>query len=254
MSSTETPGKDAPLVEVINDEASFTDAYKCVSAAFGAQVHDAIWEAFNPGWETPEGQAAGASRMVRRWKSTTTNKDGDPNAVFLKATLPDPSHPGHRTTAGFAIWIQISTVEGYGDTKLGALDPEVLRGLYPNDEKEQRFLKQMFDSLFKARVQFVRGTASAADPPAIMALDLCATHPDFQRRGVASSLVRWGMEETRRRGIRYATMEASAMGRLAYATLGFKPQGRDFVYEVDEEFAGRDKPPNIFMVYINEEK
>ncbi|KAI1367296.1 acyl-CoA N-acyltransferase [Xylaria arbuscula] len=253
MSSTEPPRKDAPLVEVVNDEASFTEAYKCVSAAFGTQVHDAIWEAFNPGWDTAAGQAAGAARMVRRWQGTTRNKDGERNTVFLKATLPGPDGR-NRVTAGFAIWVQISAVEGHGDTALGALGDEVMQSLYPDNEKEQRFLKQMFDSLFKARVAFVRGTVSKADPPAVMALDLCATHPDFQRRGVASSLVRWGMEETRRRGIRYATIEASAMGRLAYATLGFKPQGGDFVYEVDDEFADRGKPPNVFMVWDRQDE
>ncbi|KAI0523652.1 acyl-CoA N-acyltransferase [Xylaria bambusicola] len=256
MAAPEVPREETPLVEVINDEESFTDAFESVSEAFGTQAHDAIWEAFNPGWQTPEGRASWVTRMVSRWKSTKTDNKGNPNAVFLKATLPDPSHenPGphrRRKTVGFAIWVQISAVEGHGDTDLGALGDDVLEALHPGDDREQRFLKQMLQSLFKSRVEFARAKASA-DPPAVMALDLCATHPAFQRRGVASRLVRWGLEETRRRGLRYAVTEASSMGRFAYASLGFRPQGEDVGYEVDEEFSDREKPPNLFMVYTRE--
>ncbi|KAI1281138.1 acyl-CoA N-acyltransferase [Xylaria sp. FL0933] len=258
MAASTNLGNDDLLVEVINNEEDFTDAYHCLAQAFGAQIHDAIWTAFNPGWDTPSGAAAGAARLARRWKNTTYDKQGNPNAVFLKATLPDPegahahssggsNSPG-RVTAGFAIWVQISAVEGRGDTSLGAaLDAAATKALYPDNETEQRFLQQMFRSLFKSRVAFVKDQADAAQP-AVMTLDLCATHPGFQRRGVASALVRWGLEEARRRGMAYATTEASSMGRHVYARLGFRPQGSDIVYEVDEEFRDREKPSNLFMV------
>ncbi|KAI0863136.1 acyl-CoA N-acyltransferase [Xylaria cubensis] len=241
-----TPDKDAVLVEVINNEDDFTEGYQCISEAFGRQIHDGIWTAFNPGWETPEGQAAGANRMVQRWRSVTTDNKGNPNTVFLKATLPDDGGR-RRIIVGFAIWVQASAVEGHGyiasdDAKMD-LEP-----LYPGNETEQRFLRQMLGSLTKRRVEYVRAKATA-DPPAIMALDLCVTHPAFQRRGIASKLVQWGLDEARRRGIPDATTEASSMGRHAYAKLGFKPQGSDIVYELDDEFSGRDKPPNLFMVY-----
>ncbi|KAI0460145.1 acyl-CoA N-acyltransferase [Xylaria acuta] len=251
-----TLDKDAVLVEVIDNAEDFTEGYRCISEAFGRQTHDGIWTAFNPGWETPEGQAAGADRMVQRWRSVTTDNKGNPNTVFLKATLPDPEQPQpgpggrRRVIVGFAVWVQASAVEGYGN--MASDDAEMdLEALYPGNETEQRFLRQMLRSLTKRRVEFVRGKA-AADPPCIMALDLCVTHPAFQRRGVASKLVRWGLDEARRRGIPDATTEASSMGRHAYGKLGFRPQGSDIVYEVDDEFSGRDKPPNIFMVYSSE--
>ncbi|KAI0429827.1 acyl-CoA N-acyltransferase [Xylaria sp. FL1042] len=253
MASPATPETDALLVEIVNNEEDFTDAFHCLSQAFGVQARDAIWQAFNPAWDTPSGAAAGAARLANRWKATTRDNKGNPNAVFLKATLPDPED-GHdpsarRLTVGFAVWIQISAVEGHGDTSLGAaFDDAAAKTLYPDNETEQRFLLQMFRSLFKSRVAFVKSQAAAAQP-AVMTLDLCATHPAFQRRGVASRLVQWGLDEARRRGITYATTEASSMGRHAYARLGFRPQGPDIVYEVDEEFLGREKPPNLFMVY-----
>ncbi|KAI0442579.1 acyl-CoA N-acyltransferase [Xylaria telfairii] len=233
--------KDAgALVEVMDSVEDFAEAYRCISEAFGRQTHDGIWTAFNPGWETAAGQAAGAERMVQRWRAVTADNRGNPNTVFLKATLAG-------AVVGVAVWVQASAVEGHGN--IAADDAKMdFDALYPGNETEQRFLRQMLRSLIKRRVEFVQ-TKAAADPPAIMALDLCATHPAFQRRGVASKLVQWGLDEARRRGIPDVTTEASSMGRHAYAKLGFVPQGSDIVYEVDDEFSGRDKPPNVFMLY-----
>ncbi|KAI0486114.1 acyl-CoA N-acyltransferase [Xylaria cf. heliscus] len=244
------PDKEAAvLVEVIDNEEDFTEVYRCISEAFGRQINDGIWTAFNPGWDTPEGQAAGAVRLVQRWRSVATDNKGNPSTVFLKATLPDDGGGSRRAIVGFAIWVQATAVEGHGyivsdDTKMD------FEALYPGNEREQRFLRQMLHSLIKRRVEFVKGkAAAAADPPAVMALDLCATHPAFQRRGAATKLVQWGLDEARRRGIPDATTEASSMGRHAYAKLGFEYQGSDIVYEVDDEFSDRDKPSNVFMLY-----
>ncbi|KAI1131309.1 acyl-CoA N-acyltransferase [Nemania abortiva] len=252
MATTAVPDTDALLVEVITDAGDFPEAFHCISEAFGTQTHDAIWCAFNPGWDTPEGQAVGAGNLLKRWESTTADINGNPKTVFLKATLPSPNQASRRIIVGVAIWEQTSAVEGYGN-----LIPATLRetgmdleARYPGNETEQRFLEQMWRELLKKRRAFVAAKAAAkADPPAVMALDLCATHPAFQRRGAASKMVQWGLDEARRRGIPDCTTEASSMGRHAYARLGFQPQGGDIVYELDDEFADRDRPPNLFMLY-----
>ncbi|KAI0541130.1 acyl-CoA N-acyltransferase [Xylaria digitata] len=248
MATTAVPDNDTVLVEVVSDTGDFPEVYRCISEAFGRQVHDAIWIAFNPDWETPDGQAAGAERMARRWKSATTDNRGNPNAIYLKVTLPDPHQSGRRITVGFAVWVQVSSVEGYGAENSGELSDAVAEALHPGNESEQRFVQQMFRSLLRARVEYVNSKASEENP-AVMCLDLCATHPAFQRRGIASKLVQWGLDEAHRRGIASATIEASSMGRHVYRRLGFRPQGSDLVYEVDDEFSDREKPPNVFMVY-----
>lgn len=244
----QTTDKAAGLkIEVINQAEDFTSAFESAAKCFGDQIHDAVWTAMNPGWHTAEGKAAGAARLVDRWRSGTTNMDGNPNTVFLKATLPDPQHPDRRILVGFAIWAQLSMVEGYGDKPSTDLSKSVdLEALYPGDAAEQRFLSQANGSLLKQRVETVQ-SKKGASPPATFVLDLCVVDPAFQRRGIALKLVQWGLEEAKRRNGLEATTEASAMGRHVYAKLGFKPVA-DVEYKVDEDvLKGRTLPPNLFM-------
>ncbi|KKY32495.1 putative gnat family acetyltransferase [Diaporthe ampelina] len=243
-----TADKAAGLnIEVINQVGDFTSAFESAAKCFGDQINDAVWTAMNPGWDTPEGKAAGAARLAARWRSTTTNKDGNPNTVFLKATLPDPQRPDQRILVGFAIWAQLSVVEGYGDKPSTDLSRSVdLEVLYPGNPAEQRFLSQAYSSLLKQRVETVR-LKEGAHPPATFVLDLCVVDPAFQRRGIALKLVQWGVEEAERRDGLEATTEASAMGRHVYIKLGFKPVA-DVEYKVDEDvIKGRTLPPNLFM-------
>lgn len=197
----------------------------------------------NPGWDTPEGQKSGAASLAKRLDSISTNKDGKPNTVMLKATLPvEEEGSSQRRIVGFAIWQQASFVEGYGDPPTDDVGSEVAL-----DETEKRFAAQMFRSLWKRRIAYAKEKESA-DPPAIFVLDICAVDPAFQRRGIAGKLVEWGLEEAKRRGGLECTTEGSSMGRAVYMRLGFKDEGvGDIEYEVDEEFKSRDKPPNVFL-------
>lgn len=167
--------------------------------------------------------------------------------MYLKATLPDPDTEGRRKVVGYAVWKQLSYVEGYGEPFTGDMT-EAVKEL---DEADQRFATQMFASLWKRRLEYIR-EVSAADsghnPPAIFTLDICAVHPGYQRRGIAGKLVDVGLAEAKKRGDLECTTEGSAMGRPVYIKRGFKHEGvGDVVWEVDEEFRGRDKPPNIFL-------
>ncbi|ORY05825.1 hypothetical protein BCR34DRAFT_632815 [Clohesyomyces aquaticus] len=231
-------------VEPIVNPADLAQAFRCTSEAFGRQTNDAVWTVTNPGWDTPAGQTSGTARLLKRWESITTNQDGKPNTVFLKATLPTSTGGAtHRTVVGLAIWQQCSFIPGYGDppsddigSDLDALDPA-----------DRRFASQMCCSLFKRRIEYVKEKA-IADPPATFVLDICAVDPAFQRRGIAGKLVQWGLDEAKRRGDLEATTEASGMGRGVYEKLGFRGEGTgDIVYVVNEEFREREKPPNVFL-------
>ncbi|KAH8886445.1 acetyltransferase [Thozetella sp. PMI_491] len=244
-----TATKGDVQVAVVDSAEDFNALFACAAAAFGHQIHDRIWTGMNPGWDTPEGLARGASRMEGRWRKTTRNSQGDPNVVFLKATVPDPEDASRRCVAGIAIWAQMSAVEGHGkapDSDAALL--QLIRGLHPDDEPEQRFLYQGMQSLLRRRKEVIQEKATA-DLPATLHLDLCAVDPAFQRRGIALKLVQWGLDEAKRRGGLEATTEASSMGRHVYTRLGFHPEGdgTDIVYEVDSEFADLPLPPNLFL-------
>lgn len=255
--TSSTSRADGLEISVIQDAADFTGAYEACARAFGEQIHDALWIALSPGWDTPEGRAAGAARMAERWRTTTTDREGRPNTIFLKATLPsDPDQPGSRRVVGTAVWAQLSTVEGYGNPPSAELGtPEDVRGTYAGDERAARLASQAWASLVARRIDAVRakaetgggGGGAESRPPALFVLDLCAVDPGFQRRGIALALVRWGLEEAARRGGLEAATEASVMGRHVYQKLGFNPVA-EIEYHVDEELLdGKVFPSNLFM-------
>lgn len=234
-------------IELIEQAHDIIQAFNCVCEAFGGQVEDGIWIAMNPEWNTQEGKNRGAARMVDRWRRTTTDNNGNPNTMFLKATLPDPQEASKRTIVGLAIWIQASNIQGHGDPQIEVLETSSdLKSLYPGDESERRYLSQVISSLHSRRREVIE-EAEASMPPALFALDLCAVDPAYQGRGIAKRLVQWGLAEALRRGNLEAVTEASSMGRHVYEKMGFKPEGLDMEYLVDEEFALRQRPANIFM-------
>ncbi|OJJ06073.1 hypothetical protein ASPVEDRAFT_75259 [Aspergillus versicolor CBS 583.65] len=228
------------------DLARFFDV---TASALGAQARDGFWMAMNPAWDTPAGRAAGTERLEQRFSSSSRSRDrnGDATTIFLKATVDDPANPGEEVIAGAAVWVQVSMLDGYGEKPVADLaDAMDLDELYPGDESQQAFLRQVDASLHRRRGEVVKEIAGSASP-AVFALDLCVVDPVFQRRGVASRLVEWGLEEARRRGGLEAVLEASSMGRHVYARHGFAQEGGEFVYAVDERFRGRDLPSNVFM-------
>jgi aminocarboxymuconate-semialdehyde decarboxylase len=239
--------QDEVDISLVETEQDIKQANYCISEAFGRQAQDAVWMQVNQGWDTEQGQAIYTSRMVKRWQSVTNNKDGKPNTIFVKATLPDPAKDGERRVVGLAIWQQLSYVDGLGDPFTG----DVSESLESLDETNKRFAAQIYRSLWKRRIEYLREISSpdsGRNPPAIFVLDLCAVDPAFQRRGIAGKLVQYGLDEAKQRGNLECTTEGSAMGRGVYRRLGFKDENvGDIVYEVDEEFKDRDTPPNVFL-------
>lgn len=239
--------QDEIIISPVETEKDITQANYCIAEAFGRQTKDPVWKLMNPGWDTDQGQAKISQKMTQQWRSITTNKDGYPNTIYLKATLPDPEQPNQRKVVGMAIWKQLSFVDGYGDS----FTDDMTDAIKDLDERNQRFAAQMFRSLWKRRIEYMREISSpdsAHNPPAIFTLDLCAVDPAFQRRGIAGKLVEYGLTEARKRGDLESTTEGSAMGRAVYRKLGFKDEGEgDIVWDVDDEFQSWDKPPNVFL-------
>lgn len=245
-----------------------------IGNAFGHQIHDAIFRTMNPGWDTPEGAKASAKRTAEQWAAAVSkDKDGNPNTIFLVATVPGHNLPAEETAGaerkivGVAKWVQVSDVPGYGEPIHPDLRDADGKGhnhvaeLYPDNEREQRYIAQAFASLVQRGKEicqekaaaFESGTLREGEKPASFHLALCVVEPDWQRRGISQKLVSWGIEEAKRRGGLECSTEASSMGRGSYMKLGFKPEQdppKDIVFNVDDEFKneGRDPlPPNLFL-------
>lgn len=234
-------------IQVIDNTADIAAGFRCARDTFGHQVHDGIWTAFNPGWDTEEGEAKCAERLSARFRATTSDKSGQPNTVFLKATVADASQPAARKLVGFAIWQQVSAVDGYGDKPVEDMSKTTnMEELYPGQPDEQAYLVALDRSLHGQRVQLAKAKA-AASPPAIFVLDLCCVFPEYQGNGIAQKLVLWGLDEAKKRNNTEAVTEASSMGRHAYAKLGFVQEGDEITYDVPEKFKHRQLPSNIFM-------
>jgi GNAT superfamily N-acetyltransferase len=231
-------------IELVDREEDFEALFDCAGKAFGEQAKDAIWMAMNPGWDTPEGRLQGAKRMADRWRGAKESG----NTLFLKAVLVD-LEDGATSIAGVAIWVQASMIEGQGTLPPSDLKESLgVKALYPHDPEEQRYLCQAIGSLHKRRYEVLAEKAKADSPTkATMVLDMCVVDPSAQRRGIATKLVRWGLQEAEKRGNLEATTEASAMGRHVYARCGFKRDEEEIVYVVDEIFEHRDRPSNVFM-------
>lgn len=232
-------------VEPVTKADDLARCFEIAAAAFGTQTSDDNWMAFNPGWDTPEGKMEGALRMKSRWSTATVDKTGNLNTVILKATVSDPDKG--EVTAGMAIWLQGSMLPGHGD----APEPDLakamdLNSLYPGNASAHKYLCQIDKSLTRQRVESIKEAASQS-PPAVLILDLCAVDPVFQRRGIASKLVQWGLDEAVRRGGLEAVTEASTAGRTLYSRLGFKQDGPETEYHFDGDFKDRVHPYNIFM-------
>lgn len=237
MASNTVPFEHTAIEPITNPE-DFYSVFEICAKAFGEQTADGIWTAMNPGWDTPEGKVQGAARMEARWHAT---KDAR-NTHFLKASV--STTEGSPRIVGVAIWVHASLIPGQGD----APDPLDFTDLYPGDERMPRFLTQLIASMQVRRRQVLQEKAQQPDSSqkSVMTLDLCALDPQFQRRGIASKLVQWGLKEARRLGDIEAITEASRMGRSVYKRLGF--QGvEEIQYEVDEEFRDRSLPSNVFL-------
>lgn len=206
------PTEVEPQIEVIDQPEDVIEAFDCACKAFGEQTHDAIWMALNPEWDKvgPVGRPRAAARLVEQWRRITYDNQGNPNTIFLKATLPDPTEDGRRIIAGLAIWAQLSIVEGHGDPPSDDLRSSLdLEALYPGNESEQRYLCQVHRSFAGRRCAVAREKATS-EPPSVMHLQLCASDPAYQRRGIATKLVQWGLNEAHRRGGLEAITEASS--------------------------------------------
>lgn len=241
MSNPASNRKDV-RIELIQDEKDMRDNVLCQYETFGKQTNNTFWLAMCPNADTEEGFEELVKGAQENFQKRSAHKGG--HSWFLKAIVQDVES-GKECIAGIATWTEMIHSRNPVPKEMGK---DKLEKVYPGNESEQRYLNQMFQSFLRRRGEIVE--EASKEGRAVMVLDICVVRPKFQRRGIASELVKWGLRKAEEIGedgqaIECIT-EASPMGKPVYVKLGFEPEG-EVIYKVDEEFENRKRTPDTIL-------
>jgi GNAT superfamily N-acetyltransferase len=91
-----------------------------------------------------------------------------------------------------------------------------------------------FNEFWKGQIRAYKKFFGSIGPEQ-MHLQILATLPEFQRRGIGSSLCKWAMELVRRDALKDMSVMASPMGHELYTWLGFERVGTFFIHVPGED-------------------
>lgn len=160
------------------------------------RLHRAIW-----GADTIANRHAAASRLLEKWQSC-------PNDTFHVLKCLDSSSSG--TLMGICIWEEVPPAQSREEF----LQEDAMthcNWLSGHARKVAR--AYLVDGLYE-RWNVMQGQ------PHLHLMNLC-THPRHRRKGVATRLVRWGLELAKKRNVP-AYCEESDMSHALYLRLGFR--------------------------------
>ena len=158
------------------------------------------------------------------WFNMVVAELSDPNTHFLCVTSPDAS--GEDTVIAFAQWIAPSKAS------LPAL-PTWPAG------SDSELANSFFTSLFSTHRRLMEGRKH-------WYLELVATRPEFQGKGAAGMLLRWGLEKADMEGAE-SYLEASPEGKPIYEHFGFVAQ-EELVVDLEGKGVEEKKYVEVFMV------
>ncbi|KAI3326260.1 hypothetical protein HD806DRAFT_489804 [Xylariaceae sp. AK1471] len=211
-------------VALLSDE-DIPMCFRVLSKSFG---HDAPFvDSYFPHHDTSAGQTQG-SRRLTAWKHASED------STFLKAI----TRPGieEEQIIGLAVWTHMK------DPPAAELEEaENVREVWPNDD-DREFMARLWKEYVGPRTQAVRDSGGKG----VYVLELLAVHPDYQRLGAGTALVKWGTKAADELGIR-AIVEGTPVGRHLYEKCGLHAEIEEMRFDVGEEFAGRTKPKLVFM-------
>jgi len=184
------------------------------SRALGEQIRDPAWCALYPSHSTPAGRLAGAERYLKSKQST-------PHAAYHKAIDEDTGE-----IVGLSIW----TVY---ETKQLDVPKELPPSTYWPNEEDAAYSNFILHWITQRRSKYIQSLNGNA-----VHLSTLAVLPEYQRKGVGSKLMAWGLQRADDLGFN-VFVEASPMGRGLYEKSGFVFQG-DITIDVPERFVGRE--------------
>ena len=184
-------------IQVITDP---NELVALTAAQYGAFINtdNVLHETLFPPAHPPSQEEVETS--AKRHQSTLAS---DPNAVFIKAV-----DSGTGDVAGYAKWYFYPSAP----ERPKHVEASWLNDSTPEGKLEKDFAQKTWDEFYRRRVEEM-------DCPHAL-LDLCFTTPEYERKGVASLLVGYGLEKADREGWACFT-EASPRGKRVYERLGF---------------------------------
>ncbi|KAI0172957.1 acyl-CoA N-acyltransferase [Hypoxylon sp. FL1284] len=212
-------------VALLSDE-DMPACFQVMSESFG---HDAPFvDIYFPGHDTPPGRAQGAERLTA-WKQT------DSASTFLKAVR-RAGPEGQERIIGLAVWTLMKEAPPAELEKA-----ENAEEVWP-DKADREFMTLLWKGYVGPRTQAVEKSRGKG----VYVLELLAVHPDYQRLGAGTALVKWGTKKADEQGLR-AVVEGTPVARRLYEQCGLRAEIEEMRFDVGDGFSSRRKPELIFM-------
>ncbi|KAF2437782.1 hypothetical protein P171DRAFT_505459 [Karstenula rhodostoma CBS 690.94] len=211
------------------EDADIPETFRIMSLSFGSDAP--FINAYFPAHTTPTGQSQGSERLLA-WKNSA------PNSQFLKAVA--SSKNGGDVIIGIGIWTYMT--EKPPQTLEEAEGEEEVRKYWP-EEGDREWMRALWREYVKPRT----GAVVGAEGSGVYVLELLAVHPEYRRLGAGAALVNAGLKAAEKKGVG-AVIESTDAGRPLYEKCGLICEIENMVFNVGEEFGGKETPKLCFMV------
>ncbi|KAI1472617.1 uncharacterized protein F4812DRAFT_464701 [Daldinia caldariorum] len=204
-------------------------SFQVLSKSFG---HDAPFvDIYFPNHDTPSGQAQGSKRLTE-WKHSSEA------STFLKATIATTAcdEGSQQTIIGLAVWTLMKEAPPAELAKV-----ENVEEVWP-DEADREFMTRLWRDYVVPRSKAIEDSGGKG----VYVLELLTVHPDYQRLGAGTALVKWGTKAAIEQELQ-VVVEGTPVARRLYENCGLRTKIEEMRFDVGEEFAGRRKPKLIFM-------
>ncbi|KAI1370094.1 hypothetical protein F4677DRAFT_398136 [Hypoxylon crocopeplum] len=212
-------------VVFVSDE-DIPDCFTVLSKGFGDAAP--FVNIYFPLHDTPSGHVQGSKRLLT-WKQT------DHDSTFLKAVTRTGPNDQERII-GFGVWTHMKEAP---NAKLDEV--EDVEEVWP-DPEDREYMTQLWRDYVGPRSQAVNDSGGKG----VYVLELLVVHPDFQRLGAGTALVKWGTHAADDQGLR-AIVEGTPVGRHLYEKCGLHAEIERMSFDVGDRFVRRRKPELIFM-------
>lgn len=211
------PGPNIEIHLATEDDAA--ELFAICSEAFGSE--DPAWKAYYPLHWTPEGRKAGSERFSSAMQE-------DHHAVYHKAV---------DVTCGTIVAFSIWTV--YNARPL-QYPPDLPSPDYWPNALEAEYGHAIMLDLMRKRHDHIKSVANS-----IVHLNTLAVLPAYQRRGIATRLMEWGVDMADQLGFP-CFVEATPAGRPLYQRCGFVIE-EEVLPVMPTKFADREPCRYTFM-------